>query len=275
MCHFSPRHPLPAASGDEAALPPQHTPGKPEINPRMPGLLNADAATVPPAAPVPPEPPSPPGEAPGATGALSGDQVTLPQGLPTDSGPSQSPDVTGDLGRFVVDGPIVAGPVGGLERAAKWARRNPVLAGTIATTVGVTAAAFVVVLLLWAAAERQRCIAEAGRDDAQAAEAVQYSRAEEARAAEDRERRAAEAARTQVSTLLYANQLGQVERELRDHRPEQRCASVTRGGAAGNGAISPGRPGRARCASSRPRASWPRRPSAATAGSWPAPLHPY
>ena len=54
-----------------------------------------------------------------------------------------------DLRRFLDGEPIVARPVGGLERAVKWARRKPAIAALLSTIVMVTATGIVAVAWQW------------------------------------------------------------------------------------------------------------------------------
>jgi hypothetical protein len=61
-----------------------------------------------------------------------------------------------DLRRFQEGQPIVARPVGRLERAAKWVRRNPVVAGAAAVIVVLTLAAGSLITWQWRRAEASR-----------------------------------------------------------------------------------------------------------------------
>jgi tRNA A-37 threonylcarbamoyl transferase component Bud32 len=65
-------------------------------------------------------------------------------------------ELADDLRRFLAGEPIVARPVGRVERGLKWVKRQTALAATIAATVLITAISFVVVLLLLADAVRSR-----------------------------------------------------------------------------------------------------------------------
>jgi WD40 repeat protein len=62
-------------------------------------------------------------------------------------------DLADDLRRFRDGRPVVARPSPAWERAAKWARRRPAVAGLSAAVVGVTALGLVLVSWLWLRAE--------------------------------------------------------------------------------------------------------------------------
>ena len=66
--------------------------------------------------------------------------------------------------------PIVARPVGTLERALKWARRRPALAGLLAVVPLVAAVAFALVAWQWREAVSQKELADARTGEAQQAE---------------------------------------------------------------------------------------------------------
>jgi WD40 repeat protein/tRNA A-37 threonylcarbamoyl transferase component Bud32 len=57
-------------------------------------------------------------------------------------------ELADDVRRFLAGKPIVARPVGRLERGVKWVKRQPALASMIAATVLITAISFAVLLLL-------------------------------------------------------------------------------------------------------------------------------
>jgi eukaryotic-like serine/threonine-protein kinase len=61
-----------------------------------------------------------------------------------------------DLRRFQAGEPIVARPVGSLERTWRWCRRNPALAGSLGATATVLAAVVVIAVLY---ADRERRVA--------------------------------------------------------------------------------------------------------------------
>jgi WD40 repeat protein len=61
-----------------------------------------------------------------------------------------------DLRRFVTGQPIQARPIRGWERAVKWARRRPAIAGLLASVILVTALGFAGVVWQWREAEAAR-----------------------------------------------------------------------------------------------------------------------
>jgi hypothetical protein len=61
-----------------------------------------------------------------------------------------------DLDRFLSNIPIRARPVGMLEKAGKWCRRRPVIAGLLAFIVCLALASFVIVTALWQRAANAR-----------------------------------------------------------------------------------------------------------------------
>jgi WD40 repeat protein/tRNA A-37 threonylcarbamoyl transferase component Bud32 len=62
-------------------------------------------------------------------------------------------DLADDLHRFLAGEPIIARPVGRLERAAKWVRRRPALAGLVVTLLLAAAAGVALLIGLWREAE--------------------------------------------------------------------------------------------------------------------------
>jgi WD40 repeat protein/tRNA A-37 threonylcarbamoyl transferase component Bud32 len=79
-----------------------------------------------------------------------------------------------DLQRFVEDRPIQARPVGRFEKAVRWCRRNPLVAGSLAGVAGIFLTAFVLVSWSYWRAEdalkeeaKQRQDAVIARDEAQ------------------------------------------------------------------------------------------------------------
>lgn len=101
-----------------------------------------------------------------------------------------------DVHRFLAGAPIAARPVGWLERAWRWRRRNPVVAGLAAAVLLVFAAGFAGIAWKWRDAERQKSIAQ----DAERAETRQRKVAVEQASRANRE---ADHARG----LLYASDL--------------------------------------------------------------------
>jgi WD40 repeat protein/tetratricopeptide (TPR) repeat protein/tRNA A-37 threonylcarbamoyl transferase component Bud32 len=73
--------------------------------------------------------------------------------------------LAGDLRRFQAGEPIKARPVGRLERAAKWVRRNPAAATLVATLLVGTAVA--TLLAIWARQKTAEALEQKGRADEQ------------------------------------------------------------------------------------------------------------
>ena len=70
-------------------------------------------------------------------------------------------ELADDLARFLGHEPILARPIGPLGRLAKWGRRNPAPAGSLAALVATGLVAFLVVLGQWQRADRARQVADA------------------------------------------------------------------------------------------------------------------
>ncbi len=121
-------------------------------------------------------------------------------------------ELAGDLERFLRGEPILARPVGRLERTAKWVRRNKGLSAGLAAAVlalllGTFLASWQAVVASLAAASEasQRRVAEAEK---QAADAARQTAEQQKQRAED------QLGRTELA--LYAGQLGQAQREWQD-----------------------------------------------------------
>jgi WD40 repeat protein len=76
-------------------------------------------------------------------------------------------ELADDLVRYERGEPIQARPVGRLERAVKWLKRNPVVAGAAAAVLLVTALGVAGIVWKYLEAEEQRGIAENRREDAE------------------------------------------------------------------------------------------------------------
>jgi WD40 repeat protein/tRNA A-37 threonylcarbamoyl transferase component Bud32 len=111
-------------------------------------------------------------------------------------------DFAADLRRFMAGNPILARPVGRLERVAKWARRRPAVASLLLLLVAVTVIGFILVAAQWqraesewARAENRRAEADEANRDAQRQKGLAFRRASEAQAATASARRQANLAR--------------------------------------------------------------------------------
>jgi hypothetical protein len=120
-------------------------------------------------------------------------------------------DLAEDLRRFQAGEPILARPVGSVEKAVKWARRRPAVAGLLAALAALTALG--VSLLLWqygeTVAERdrffqQKGIAEEKEKDALFQKGVADQNAGDARAAEGKAREAEARAKESAEKLKDA-----------------------------------------------------------------------
>jgi WD40 repeat protein/tRNA A-37 threonylcarbamoyl transferase component Bud32 len=81
-------------------------------------------------------------------------------------------DLAGDLERWLAGEPIRARPVGRLERAFKWARRQPAVAALLATLVLTASLGVAGIVWKYRDAERQKDIAQKERDHAQEQEQI-------------------------------------------------------------------------------------------------------
>jgi WD40 repeat protein len=125
-----------------------------------------------------------------------------------------------DLRRFLAREPVTARPVGGLSRAAKWARRRPTVAGLLALVGLVTAAGLAGVLWAYGEAVRERNLTHEAKDradrQAQRAEDEAGHARREAQRADDEAARARDAARRADEEASKARRETQAARRARD-----------------------------------------------------------
>jgi WD40 repeat protein len=103
-----------------------------------------------------------------------------------------------DLRRFLAGEPVTARPVTSVERALKWARRRPAVAGLLLLVAAVTLTGVGLVAWKWREAEYQRGLVVRKAGEAQQA------------------RTATEQQLLRAETALYVNQVAQAQRALRD-----------------------------------------------------------
>jgi WD40 repeat protein len=115
-------------------------------------------------------------------------------------------DLATDLGHFQRGEPIRARPVGRAERAWRWCRRNPVVAGLVGAVAGALLLGAGVATLFGVQAQARAREATAAKDEAT------RKAAEEKRA-----REAADEARHQAEWLAYAGQIALAQREWQDN----------------------------------------------------------
>jgi eukaryotic-like serine/threonine-protein kinase len=123
-----------------------------------------------------------------------------------------------DLDRFLNGQPVRARPVGAVEQAAKWCRRRPALAGTLAALVVLGVASLATVTALWQRAVRARDAEGVARQ--KEATALANERAE-------RERTEVRSAELLIANARYAwltDDLDTARRVLAECPPEYRTA---------------------------------------------------
>lgn len=127
---------------------------------------------------------------------------------------STATELADDLARFLRGEPIVARPVGVVERTIRWARRKPTAAAayTLSVVVAVLAVFTALVVSLWIEAKGARGTAESERDRAETAR----SQAESAEQAESRARKAAVEARERIAAIDYGRTVQVAYQEWQD-----------------------------------------------------------
>ena len=87
-------------------------------------------------------------------------------------------ELENDLGRFLRDEPVLARRISSVDRTARWCRRNPVLAGSLATLIVVLTSATAISSALWWKADRawKTSAMHAAEASQRASEALRQSR---------------------------------------------------------------------------------------------------
>jgi tRNA A-37 threonylcarbamoyl transferase component Bud32/dipeptidyl aminopeptidase/acylaminoacyl peptidase len=134
-------------------------------------------------------------------------------------------ELADDLGRWLAGRPIHARPVGRLERAWKWVRRNPVVTLLTTATLLTLVAGLTASLVAWSHAEYERGQAEqAGQAKATALEETKTALKDRTQALADRTKALdekavalgqAQASEQQARVALFGSQLREAQRALR------------------------------------------------------------
>jgi tetratricopeptide (TPR) repeat protein/predicted Ser/Thr protein kinase len=133
-------------------------------------------------------------------------------------------ELAADLDRFLTGQPILARPVGPVEKGVRWCRRNPAVAGLLAAVAVILTAATGLSVTLWRQAEVERGNAEREAARATTIAAAQVKMREDAdaaAAAEKRSREAAEqAAAAERTARIEAEEMtAQLDAFLASYRP--------------------------------------------------------
>jgi WD40 repeat protein len=127
-----------------------------------------------------------------------------------------------DLHRFIQGEPIVARPAGRVERAARWANRNPVVAGLGAALLVVLIGSFLAITWKWLDAESQRQLAEdranSEEQEKQKARAAELA-ALEAQVKADAAERLATGRANELEKTLYQHTIARTYQELLANHP--------------------------------------------------------
>jgi WD40 repeat protein len=130
-------------------------------------------------------------------------------------------ELADDLLRYEHGEPIRARPVGRIERAVKWVKRNPVVAGAAAAVLLVTALGVAGVVWKYLDAEEQRGIAENRRKEAEKQTGIAQDKEKEAKKANDKLTHQLGVSAMVLANAAYDNRDVKLAAERLDKVPEK------------------------------------------------------